>query len=68
MVIDFSAKWCGPCKLMDPVMKDFAARYTDVEFINLDVDELMVCYKIIFHFNKLFIYLFNVRASLYKVY
>ncbi|KAK2374972.1 thioredoxin H2 [Trifolium repens] len=41
MVIDFSAKWCGPCKLMDPVMKDFAAKYTDVEFINLDVDELM---------------------------
>ncbi|AES96502.1 putative monodehydroascorbate reductase (NADH) [Medicago truncatula] len=41
MVIDFTAKWCGPCKVMDPVMKDFAAKYTDVEFIKLDVDELM---------------------------
>ncbi|XP_058777242.1 thioredoxin H2-like [Vicia villosa] len=41
MVIDFTAKWCGPCKLMDPTMKDFAAKYTDVEFIKLDVDELM---------------------------
>ncbi|CAK8536853.1 unnamed protein product [Lathyrus sativus] len=41
MVIDFTAKWCGPCKLMNPTMKDFAAKYTDVEFIKLDVDELM---------------------------
>ena len=41
MVIDFTAKWCGPCKVMDPVMKDFAAKYTDVEFIKLDVDELL---------------------------
>lgn len=48
MIIDFSAKWCGPCKLMDPTMNDFAAKYTDVEFINLDVDELMVCYKLLF--------------------
>ncbi|XP_057448343.1 thioredoxin H2-like [Lotus japonicus] len=40
MVIDFTAKWCGPCKLMDPVIQDFAAKYTDVEFIKIDVEEL----------------------------
>ncbi|ESW29408.1 hypothetical protein PHAVU_002G068100 [Phaseolus vulgaris] len=41
MVIDFTATWCGPCKQMDPVIQDFAAKYTNVEFIKIDVDELM---------------------------
>lgn len=45
MVLDFTAKWCGPCKLMDPVFQEFAAKYTDVEFIKIDVDELMVCHS-----------------------
>jgi len=27
---------------MDPIIKEFAAKYTDVEFIKIDVDELMV--------------------------
>ncbi|XP_057448347.1 thioredoxin H2-like [Lotus japonicus] len=40
MVIDFTAKWCRPCKLMNPVIQEFAAKYTDVEFIKIDVDEL----------------------------
>ncbi|CAA2991542.1 thioredoxin H2-like [Olea europaea subsp. europaea] len=33
MVIDFTASWCGPCRYMEPAMNDFAAKYTDVEFI-----------------------------------
>ncbi|XP_027915374.1 thioredoxin H2-like [Vigna unguiculata] len=41
MVIDFTASWCGPCKQMDPVIQDFSAKYTNVEFIKIDVDELM---------------------------
>ncbi|KAJ8547851.1 hypothetical protein K7X08_021087 [Anisodus acutangulus] len=40
VVIDFTATWCGPCKYMEPVINDFAAKYTDVEFIKIDVDEL----------------------------
>ncbi|XP_052187969.1 thioredoxin H2-like isoform X3 [Diospyros lotus] len=41
MVIDFSASWCVPCRTMEPVIEEFSAEYTDVEFIKLDVDELM---------------------------
>ncbi|TKY69743.1 Thioredoxin H2 [Spatholobus suberectus] len=41
MVIDFTATWCGPCKYMDPSIQEFAAKYTNVEFIKIDVDELM---------------------------
>ncbi|KAL2559588.1 Thioredoxin H2 [Forsythia ovata] len=40
MVIDFTAAWCGPCRYMEPAMNEFAAKYTDVEFIKIDVDEL----------------------------
>lgn len=40
MVIDFTATWCGPCRMMEPVINEFDAKYTDVEFIKIDVDEL----------------------------
>ncbi|KAL3511183.1 hypothetical protein ACH5RR_030584 [Cinchona calisaya] len=40
MVIDFSASWCGPCRYMEPIIKEFATNFTEVEFIKIDVDEL----------------------------
>ncbi|KAA8529481.1 hypothetical protein F0562_033720 [Nyssa sinensis] len=41
IVIDFTAAWCRPCRSMEPAINGFAAKYTDVEFIKIDVDELM---------------------------
>ncbi|XP_055810149.1 thioredoxin H-type-like [Solanum dulcamara] len=41
VVIDFTATWCGPCKIMDPIINDYAAKYTDVEFVKIDVDDLI---------------------------
>ncbi|KAJ4707523.1 Thioredoxin [Melia azedarach] len=40
MVIDFSASWCGPCKLVEPAVHEMATKYTDVQFAKIDVDEL----------------------------
>ncbi|CAL5369964.1 unnamed protein product [Camellia sinensis] len=40
MVVDFSAPWCGPCKLMEPAIHEMADKFTDVEFLKIDVDEL----------------------------
>nr|NP_001237844.1 thioredoxin h2 [Glycine max]ABV71992.1 thioredoxin h2 [Glycine max] len=40
VVIDFSATWCGPCKMMEPIVHAMANEFTDVEFIKIDVDEL----------------------------
>ncbi|KAK4481852.1 hypothetical protein RD792_012828 [Penstemon davidsonii] len=41
MVIDFTASWCGPCQFIQPAFNEFAEKYTEVEFIKIDVDELM---------------------------
>ncbi|KAL6513848.1 hypothetical protein OROHE_019304 [Orobanche hederae] len=40
IVINFTANWCGPCRFIQPAINEFAEKYTDVEFIKIDVDEL----------------------------
>ena len=39
VLVDFSAEWCGPCKLMTPVINQLAEKLRDVAMIaKLDVD------------------------------
>lgn len=39
-IIDFSATWCGPCKMLAPVLEEVSEEMKDsVEFFNIDVDE-----------------------------
>ncbi|KAM0955123.1 hypothetical protein ACFX2A_024045 [Malus domestica] len=40
LVIDFSASWCGPCRFIEPAIHAMAAKFTDVQFAKIDVDEL----------------------------
>lgn len=38
-VIDFSATWCMPCRMLKPIIERVAEKMNDVNFFNLDIDE-----------------------------
>lgn len=40
VLVDFTAVWCGPCKMLDPIVKDIASDWDGkVKVVKLDVDD-----------------------------
>lgn len=39
VVVDFFADWCGPCKMLSPVLEKLDAMNPDVDFYKVNIDE-----------------------------
>lgn len=39
VVVDFFATWCGPCKMLGPVVERMAEQHPEVHFYKVDIDE-----------------------------
>lgn len=41
VVVDFFATWCGPCKMLAPIVERAAQAHPEVHFYKVDIDESM---------------------------
>lgn len=39
VVVDFFADWCGPCKMLAPVLDELSAQNADFDFYKINIDE-----------------------------
>ena len=39
VVCDFYADWCGPCKMLAPVVDKCSEKFTSAKFVKVNIDE-----------------------------
>ena len=38
VLVDFTAHWCGPCRLVEPILDQLQKQYEDVKMVKIDAD------------------------------
>lgn len=41
VLVDFFATWCGPCRMLGPVLEDMANDRDSIDIVKVDIDESM---------------------------
>lgn len=39
VILDFWADWCGPCKMIAPLVEEISEKHTEITFCKVNVDD-----------------------------